>query len=412
MTELEHWKRKLLDLSLRNRLLNFRPSKKCIVLDCPDPSLLEDQLADGSRLKLQPRAKVLTGDDARSEALFLERHGEDGRRQYAREALKRNEIHVDLEADDLEVRLTELFRTARTALEEGGSNTLHLALGFLRWSPDSKATYKAPLILVPVSLERRSIRSGFRLTRHDDDARLNPTLREMLRQDFRLSMPEFDSELPTDASGLDVARIWRIVQTHVRDIKGWEMVPDVVLATFSFTKYLMWKDLVERSELLKRNPVVRHLLDTPSESYRSADDSPFPMPERLDHEVDPSQVFAPLSADSSQLAAVLAASKGKDFVLFGPPGTGKSQTIANLISQSLAEGRTVLFVSQKTAALEVVRRRLNDIGLGRFCLEVHSTKAQKSQVLAQLKGSWHERNVPMTQSGGQPPRICVRCGRS
>jgi very-short-patch-repair endonuclease len=153
----------------------------------------------------------------------------------------------------------------------------------------------------------------------------------------------------------------------------------------------MWRDLVERAEILKRNPVVRHLLDTPTQGY--GDGSPFPEPARLDSDYSPDAIFAPLSADSSQLSAVLAAAGGKDFVLFGPPGTGKSQTIGNMIAQCLAIGRSVLFVSQKTAALEVVQRRLQEIGLGGYCLEIHSTKAQKSNVLAQLKSAWHERQA-------------------
>src|SRR5262249_53138832 len=202
-------------------------------------------------------------------------------------------------------------------------------------------------------------------------------------------MLELDGDLPRDGAGIDVAKIWRIVQTHVRDLAGWEVTTEIVLATFSFTKHLMWKDLVDRTEILKRSNLVRHLIDTPRSSYGHGD--PFVELHALDRPLDPAQMFTPLSADSSQLAAVLAASRGKDFVLFGPPGTGKSQTIANIIAQLLAEGRTVLFVSQKTAALEVVQQRLQKIGLGQFCLEVHSTKAQKSEVLGQLRRAWYGR---------------------
>lgn len=398
---LENWKRKLLDLSLRNRLLNFKDTKKAVTLEAPDPALLEDKLASGVRLKLQARAGVLSGDDPRNAQLHLQQTGEDGRRRYAEEALTRGEVHVNLEAHDLDARLTDLYRSAVTAMEEGGANTLHLAIGFLKWTPsDSTVSHKAPLILLPVRLERRSVRSGFRLTAHDEDPRFNPTLLEFLRKDFRLVMPELEGDLPTDASGIDVAKIWRIVQAHVRDLAGWEVTTEIVLATFSFTKHLMWKDLVDRTDLLKRSNIVRHLMDTPRSGYGQGDGEPFVELHDLDTTLDPAQVFAPLSADSSQIAAVLAASRGKDFVLFGPPGTGKSQTIANIISQMLAEGRTVLFVSQKTAALEVVRRRLQKIELGQFCLEVHSTKAQKSEVLAQLRSAWHDRTSPREDEWG------------
>jgi hypothetical protein len=151
----------------------------------------------------------------------------------------------------------------------------------------------------------------------------------------------------------------------------------------------MWKDLEERSEALKQNAVVKHLIETPTQAFN--DGIVFPEPRELDRDYAPEQIFAPLSADSSQLSAVLAAAKGKNFVLFGPPGTGKSQTITNMIAQCLAEKKTVLFVAQKTAALEVVMRRLKEIGLQDHALEIHSAKAQKSAVLARLKEAWHSR---------------------
>ncbi|MER2265587.1 DUF3320 domain-containing protein [Methylobacterium oxalidis] len=390
---LERWKRKLLDLTLRNKLLNFKPGKGSVALECADPGSLEDGLAAGREFRLKPVSDVLTGSDERSAELYAQRHHDDGRRSYLAAALARGEVYTTSTEGDLDRRLLDLYRLARNGFEEGGANILFLAIGFLSWTrKEGEAAYRAPLLLVPVALKRSSVRAGFRLALHDDEVRINPTLLEMLREDFRLRMPELEGELPRDASGIDVDGIFRIVRTHVRDLRGWEVVPEVVLSAFSFTKYLMWKDLVDRAELLKRNPVVRHLIDTPKHSY--GDGAPFPEPCRLDLEHPPETVFTPLSADSSQLSAVIAAADGKDFVLFGPPGTGKSQTIGNMIAQCLAQGRTVLFVSQKTAALEVVQRRLQDIGLGDYCLEVHSTKAQKSSVLAQLRKAWHERSVP------------------
>ena len=162
-----------------------------------------------------------------------------------------------------------------------------------------------------------------------------------------------------------------------------------MLGSFSFAKYLMWKDLTDRTDALKRNPVVRHLIETPRERY--ACDAEPPRPEVLDAQVSPAELFAPLPADSSQLAAVIGSARGCDFVLDGPPGTGKSQTIANMIAHNLALGRRVLFVAEKRAALEVVHRRLVLHGLGPFCLELHSNKAAKADVLAQLDRAWTTR---------------------
>ena len=396
LTRLEQWKRKLLDLSLRNKMLNFKDGRKAVGIECPEPALLEDMLSNGGRFKLVARSNVLAEGGSRDKDLFLERHHDDGRRSYLLHALQGHELHTTLSQADLDNRLTDLFRVTRTAFEEGGSNILFLAVGFLKWTQkENGPVIRAPLLLVPVSLQRTSIRAGFRLALHDDDVRFNPTLLQMLRQDFNLHMHELNGDLPTDQSGIDVERILRSVRSHVKEMRGWEVTNEVILSTFSFTKFLMWRDLVERTELLKRNPVVRHLIDTPKQQYE--DGISFPSPQRLDYDYHPQDIFAPLPADSSQLAAVLAAASGKSFVLKGPPGTGKSQTIANIISHCLALGKTVLFVSQKTAALEVVQRRLRDIGLGEYCLEVHSTKAQKSAVLGQLKQAWHERSMPAAE---------------
>lgn len=333
----------------------------------------------------------MDGSDPRDLAIYEGREREDVRREHALDALKRREVFVSIPQEELDARLVELYRAARNTLQEGGANTLFLAIGFLSWTRDDKAgqRYRAPLILVPVTLHRKSVRSGFTLVLHDDEPRFNPTLIEMLRQDFKLNLGIADGELPKDDAGLDVAAIWKLVSHAVKDIKGWEVTEDVVLAMFSFAKYLMWKDLTERTDQLRENEVVRHLIDTPREHFPSG--VAFPAPGRLDREFGPEQTFCPLPADSSQLSAVMAAARGKDFVLIGPPGTGKSQTISNLIAQCLAEGKRVLFVSEKIAALDVVYRRLREVGLGEFCLELHSSKARKLDVLAQLQKSWEAR---------------------
>ena len=385
---LARWQRKLLDLSLRNNLLNFKSGKKALKLEAPDAGALEDLLSDGQALKLLARPDLMDGTDPRSQAIYEGREREDVRRAHALDALKRREVFIGVPQDELEPRLVDLYRTARNTLQEGGANTLYIALGFLSWTREDKAgtKYRAPLILVPVTLHRKSVRSGFTLLLHDDEPRFNPTLIEMLRQDFKLDLGVADGELPRDDAGLDVQAIWKAVSHFIKDIKGWEVSEDVVLAMFSFAKYLMWKDLTERTDQLRENPVVKHLIDTPRDSYPSG--VAFPNPKRLDADFSPEQTFCPLPADSSQLSAVMAAVRGKDFVLIGPPGTGKSQTISNLIAQCLAEGKRVLFVSEKIAALDVVYRRLREVNLGEFCLELHSSKARKLDVLAQLQNAW------------------------
>lgn len=394
-TRLDRWQRKLLDLSLRNTLLNFKAVKRSVTLIAPDPAGLEDVIAAGTELRVLPDPAVMAGSDPRDAELHRQRHLENAVAENAIAALKRGDVFTTHKADELDGRLTELYRSARLSMEEGGANTLHLALGFLAWKKDDKdeKRYKAPLILIPVTLKRKSVKSGFKLVIHEDEPKFNPTLLEMLRQDFNLSIPEVEGEeLPKDHSGLDVPRIWKAVSQAVKEIKGWEVEESVVLSTFSFAKFLMWKDLVDRTEQLRQSPIVKHLIDTPREPF-NANDGTFPDPRRLDTDHAPETVFCPLPADSSQLSAVMAAARGKNFVLEGPPGTGKSQTISNLIAHTIASGKTILFVSEKMAALDVVYRRLKEVGLGEFCLEIHSAKAKKSDVLDSLRRSWLARGT-------------------
>lgn len=385
----ELWKRKLLDLSKRNRLLNLRDSGMAIPIFCPDPAGLEDRIAEGQHIQIIPPPERLAAGGEPDAQLRLLRTGDDLAEQTARDALDRNQIIANVDAKTLERGIIELFRKAKADVEEGGSNTLFLAFGSLRWRPidETVRSYRAPLILLPVRLKRRSASAKPYLTSHDDDPVFNLTLLEMLRQDFAIQLPELAGELPADGSGIDVERVWELVRERIRDTPGFEVVKELTLSTFSFAKYLMWKDLADRADALKGSPFVRHLIECPRDTYTGGAD--FLPPQEIDDRIDPSELFAPLNADSSQIVAIYASGAAGDFVLEGPPGTGKSETIGNIIAHNLASGRKVLFVSEKMAALEVVHRRLRKLGLGRFCLELHSNQANKRAVLDQLDAAWN-----------------------
>lgn len=389
---LERWQRKLLDLSLRNPLLNHRASRTNLEIICPEPNLLEDILADNAPISITP----LPGraEEGRDEALHQQRTGESISEEYAREQLKNKVVFVDLPREELHERTVKLYRKAQTALQEGGANTLYLALGFLRWKRNERDNnHLAPLILLPVALERRFVGTGgVKLTAYDDEPRFNTTLLQMLRTDFGIDIRSLEGELPRDESGIDVQRVWNTVKREIRERQGFEVVPAVALSHFSFAKHLMWKDLVDRTDQLRENEVVNHLLDNSGAPYAGKTASI--KPERLDRDYRPVDLLLPLPADSSQMAAVATAGQGNNFIIIGPPGTGKSQTIANLVAHALGKGKTVLFASEKTAALEVVRRRLQDLGLGHFCLELHSNKARKADVIEHLKRAWEQTATP------------------
>ena len=218
--------------------------------------------------------------------------------------------------------------------------------------------------------------------------RINFTLLEFLKRDFHIRVPELEGDLPSDQSGIDVEWVLEAMRRKVKDVAHFEVVDDLALSTFSFAKYLMWKDLVDRADRLRENRLVRHLIDGPEEEFAIRSGSEAVRPADIDRRHSPRSLFAPLPADSSQLAAVIAAANGADFYLVGPPGTGKSQTITNMIAQCLAEGKTVLFVAEKAAALDVVHRRLVATGLGYGVLELHSNKTDRKSVLAQLGRGW------------------------
>ena len=295
---IDRWQRKLLDLSLRNRLLNFSDSKQTLPLVCPDVAALEDLLAAGKRFKM------LSLDDENlleSRALQAQERKAilDG---LVRTAFDRLQIAVPLQGKDMNVRLVELFRRAKSDQQEGGANTLYLAVGFLHWKKQAEDTrsYRAPLLLIPVKLSRRSATSDFLLEHHEDEAHFNATLLEFLKRDHDLSVPELEGNLPRDQSGYDLPRIFEIMRQKVRDVPGFEVVEDIALSTFSFAKFLMWKDLVDRTESLRQSRLVCHLIDNPAAPFLSADDPGLPRADEVDQRIRPKDLFTLLPADSSQ----------------------------------------------------------------------------------------------------------------
>lgn len=387
-TRMDNWQLKLLDLSLRNNLLNTRTDgKRQLRLLLPDVGTLEDSLAAGGsfRVKSMPETYWTLTSQLQHGKLSDEMQARIS--DCVQSMFAKNELVSLLHESELQRALQGLYNATKREMEESGANTLYVACGFLKWyRKDSRErAYYAPLLLLPVRLTRPSVRAGFTLRGSDEETRINATLLELLKTEFSLRIPELEGELPTDDSGLDVPTIFNIVRRAVTAQPGWEVEETCTLGTFSFTKYLMWKDMTDRKAQLLQNPIVAQIAAEKRSVF--PEQVGFPDVHALDRDVDAAKVFTPLSSDSSQLAAVIAAGRGKSFVLFGPPGTGKSQTITNMIAHCLAHGKTVLFVAEKAAALQVVHKRLKRIGLEDFCLELHSNKANKKAVLAQFKAA-------------------------
>lgn len=293
-------------------------------------------------------------------------------------------LQTALPGPKLQERLLHLSRQAESALEEQGVNVLYLTIGLVEWTdgPGSAVRSRAPLIMIPVELTRRSIHGRHALRHSGDDPVLNPTLVELCKRNFRLELPAFDS----DAEGGIDAYLAAVEET-LAPIAGWSLLREVHLGLFSFAKLLMYLDLDDARWPADR-AVSRHRLVSALLGQRAlADDSsePFPEPRALDQMLSPTDTFQVLDADSSQQAAIVAAKQGRSLVIEGPPGTGKSQTITNIIAECLAEGKTVLFVAEKAAALEVVKSRLEHVGLGDFVAELHSRKANKRAFMEDLQ---------------------------
>ena len=385
-TRIDQWKSRLLDFTLRNRLLNLKETKTTIRILSAAPEQVEDELAAETELVLCPRPTLMSEDDPRHGATLSKQQRADALAVHLTEELTQGRLHTHLDDSEHARRLTELYRSARNALDENGTNTLFAAVGILEWreTEHSDRIYRAPLLLMPVELKRKSVLEGFSLRRIDEETRLNVTLMEMLRQNFQKEIAGLDP-LPEDDDGVNVGRVFEIVRDAVRNLAGWEVKTEIWLGQFSFTKFLLWKDLSDRLEDLTRNRIVQHLVEGSGAPYPHVPEDI--RPQELDDRFHPREIFCPRSADSSQLAAVMTAAAGHDFVLEGPPGTGKSQTITNIIAHCLANAKRVLFVAEKRAALDVVHRRLKEEGLDPFCLELHSNKTGKGEVLAQFQRS-------------------------
>lgn len=357
-TKLETWKNKLLDLGKRNSLLNYRDTRRSN-LRIKMPEIYD--LWDSFVLKEEPLIFPLPEDAMLSEK-------DDS-------LLETGSVITNQSVNEQQKTLNNIRTKAKTAIEEQGTNVLYLSFGFIRWfeSENSDQTFDAPLILVPVALKLESITSPFVLNLHEDEIVVNPTFIYKLVNDYGIKLPEFDSVGSLNDYFSEVSEI--ISKSH------WKIIPEVGLGLLSFLKINMYRDLEQHKEKILQNPVVRALGgDTTALQY---DLSEF---EDIDHDVveTPTSVFQVVDADSSQQDAILCARKGISFVLQGPPGTGKSQTITNIIAECLADGKKVLFVSEKMAALDVVNKRLNNAGLADFCLILHSYKANKKDTLAQL----------------------------
>jgi hypothetical protein len=375
---LARWRSNLIDLTRRNPLLVLRsPRSSSLAISHPGVQAVFERLVQaGKTWSFWMPPPDEEEEEAAAPVLDLERI-----------QTKANELVCgDLGRRDLLRILANLYRRSHTDYLERGLRILHVACGVLEWrEEESGETLRSPLVLVPVELSRTSIREPFTLASVDEDPVLNPALQARLQQDFDFRLPT----LPEDWDEKPLTAYLQEVEAAVAGLPGWRVDHTAVLTLFSFFKGVMYRDLEENAERVGAHPLVRALAGE-SVGAELAGEA-LPEEPELDAVQQPEKTFHILDADGSQRLCLEAAARGHSFVLQGPPGTGKSQTIANLIADCLATGKTVLFVSEKMAALEVVYKRLRAVGLGDYCLELHSHKANKREVVAELRRCLEER---------------------
>lgn len=403
--ELKRMRLKLLDLTARNRLLDFKasPGRGLPLVHCSPDRICRRLLAKGDELSVLP-----IPEPARSHWLMV---GDRLSRPEIRDAAELAKIDPALElgtvtralgdsevralhyADDLARHCRKLQREAKSALAETGANILYLVFGLLEFpeNNDSDKLLTAPLIAVPVRFEPLPVDAAtghlsFGLRYTGEDIEENRSLREKLKQEYNFDLPEFDDEAGPE-------EYWRTLAQQIERKARWKVQRRVCIALLSFAKMLLDRELApenwprdaDGASILVEHDIVRMVFEGAPPANEVGDGLRYHAPL---HAIDGHALQdLPLiyDADSSQHSALIDVFAGKNLVIEGPPGTGKSQTITNLIAAAIAKGKTVLFVAEKMAALEVVKKRLTQAGLAPFCLELHSNKTHKKFVLSEIE---------------------------
>ncbi|MBQ3220997.1 MAG: DUF4011 domain-containing protein [Clostridia bacterium] len=382
-TKDKQWERRLLDLSMKNTLLHFSTAKTTAHIVSYNLDETLDILTSKGELVLAP-ATFDVAELAKKGVKFGASAETRGMKELISIENGSGILRTFSDEKTLVETVTRLIKRSKEADEESGTKILYLALGFLKWyAREDGAEHFAPLVLQPVALKKSKGGTGYSLAIGDEDVSVNSTLLEYLKQEFNIDIRGLEGS----TQGLKISEILAMIRMEVLGMKGWEVYDDAYLAAFSFARYQMWYDLRKNIGEFSKNAIVSAFLNN-AVVFGSSDKGV------KEDEVRPDITLTPLPADASQWEAIAASQTGKSFVLHGPPGTGKSQTITNMIANALYEGKRVLFVAEKQAALSVVKKRLDGIGLGDFCLELHSNKTNKSDVLQKL-------TTTLSLAGGQ-----------
>ncbi|MGB7788650.1 DUF4011 domain-containing protein, partial [Methanoregula sp.] len=399
---IENTRKKLLDLTFRNKLLNFRPTKARTLrilgespLDVYEYLVIKEKPMQFRATKPSEPDNPPSPDPIPSENKTGELTAEPNistiwqpitPEQPSQNHPADRYLDTPFDKETLQKRLFVIMQESKSVIEEQGYTVLYLALGFLEWydSPTSEKPARSPLILIPVEMKREGVRESFKIQWTNEDIMTNISLKERLGE-IGVTLPDFD--MPEDKSGIDA--YFQLVKNAISKQQRWNIFSDVYLDFFSFTKFVMYKDLDSAAWTGAVTPANHPLINAIFNPDMTSPIVEGFNEEDVDKRIHADSVYHILDADSSQIAVIEDIKAGKNLVVQGPPGTGKSQTIANAIADLLAQGKTVLFISEKMAALEVVKKRLDVVGIGEFCLQLHSYKANIKEVHRKLDKTLH-----------------------
>ncbi len=367
--KIDHWEKELLDTSKKNKMINYRETKRqTLKILSPEAEELFNQLAFSEK-RLSFMKPLSKDSDLRTYAVLSLLETMSCKISY-----QKGDIDADGTVLEREKTLKNLRSKAKLAQEEQGTNILYLSFGFIYWKESTKESspwIKSPLLMMPVQLELKSINAPYTIRRADDEIEVNPTLDYLYNQSYGIDLPTFSLK---DRKSFD--DYFSTVEKLI-DKKGWKLTREVSLGLLSFLKISMYHDLHEHRDELKENSVIKAMTgDRSALKDLPKDASKFDF-----DKTKPTEWYEVVDSDSSQQEAIMLSKKGVSFVMQGPPGTGKSQTITNIIAEALGDGKKVLFVSEKAAALQVVLKRLTESNLDDFCLALHSNKANKKDIV-------------------------------
>ena len=382
--KLDKWAELLLDTGKRNNLINFKDTRVSTVevlipssaelfgkidgvnsFEVFDPKIIEDDIEDSDEPEISEKVQKETNDELKvlsGKTAYLNRYSEKIKRQ--------NQILIYSSATNPLTALKNIDKKAREFIEETGVNVAYMAFGFIHWKESDSSNYimRAPVLLIPIQMEQESVVEPYYIKSTEDDIIVNPTFAYKLDAEYGVKLPEYNDD------GLDI---------YLEKVRGiveklnWTVTSECKIGIFSFLKINMYRDLKDNAAKILENYNIQRLLGEANDTEKGCTDAAMEV-----SVANPLvELHSVVDADSSQIEAIKMAKSGKSFVLQGPPGTGKSQTITNIIAECLGDDRKVLFVSEKLAALNVVYEKLKNVGLAEFCLQLHSHKANKKNVI-------------------------------